>query len=491
MLKTIETSPLFPIVNPKSIAIFGASNNINVMGTNQLLSILSLGYEGKVYPVHPREARIQNLKAYPSVMDLPEVPDLALMILPTDIVPQVLEECGRKGIKHAIIVSGGFKEVGGRGIDLEKRLVEIAATYAMRFLGPNCIGVANPHQKLNVTFLEDNSKPGFIGMVSQSGSFITQMFDYLSNFGLGFSTGISVGNEANIDLVDCMQYLALCPHTKVIALYIESIRRGSEFINTARSIVPHKPIVAYYVGGSEAGKRASFSHTGALAGPDRLYDGVFRQSGVIRVDSVAELFDCCWALGTCPGVEGNKVIVQTHSGGPGAAAADACSRAGLELTQLSKEVRKKLVAFVPRTASVNNPVDLTFSKNPLDYFSKIPRILLEDTAADGLLIYYLMPTQTITRALKRMGASPDQLPEQIDTLTQDVCNSVLNLRRSQTKPIIGYSFRTRTDLFIQKLQDKGMPILPGPERAARAMQALVQYARLREKILISGGDSLA
>jgi acyl-CoA synthetase (NDP forming) len=140
------------------------------------------------------------------------------------------------------------------------------------------------------------------------------------------------------------------------------------------------------------------------------------------------------------------------------------------------------VAFVPRTASVNNPVDLTFSKNPLDYFSKIPQILLEDAVADGLLIYYLMPTQTITRALKSMGSSPDQLPEQIDKLTQDACNSVLNLRRSQTKPFIGYSFRTRTDLFIQKLQDKGMPILPGPERAARAMQALVQYAHLREKL---------
>jgi acyl-CoA synthetase (NDP forming) len=319
-------------------------------------------------------------------------------------------------------------------------------------------------------------------MVSQSGSFITQMFDYLSKFGLGFSTGISVGNEANIDLVDCMQYLALCPNTKVIALYIESIRRGSEFIKTARSMVPHKPIVAYYVGGSEAGKRAGFSHTGALAGPDRLYDGVFRQSGVIRVNSIAELFDCCWVLGTCPRIGGNKVIVQTHSGGPGAAAADACSRAGLDLPQLSKEVRNKLAAFVPRTASVNNPVDLTFSKNPLDYFSKIPQILLADTVADGLLIYYLMPTQTITRALKSMGSSPDRLPEQINKLTEDVCNSVLKLGRSQTKPFIGYSFRTRTDLFIQKLQDKGMPILPGPERAARAMQALVQYTRLREKL---------
>lgn len=482
---------MYPIVNPKSIAIFGASNNINVMGTNQLLSILSRGYEGKVYPVHPREKKVQNLKAYRNIMDLPEVPDLVLMVLPTDIVPRVLEECGRKGVKHAIIVSGGFKEVGGKGLDLEKKLIAVAEQYGIRFLGPNCIGVANPHQKLNVTFLEDNSAPGFIGMASQSGSFITQMFDYLSNFGLGFSTGMSVGNEANIDLVDCMEYLALCPHTKVIALYIESIRRGAEFIKTARSIVPHKPIVAYYVGGSEAGKRASLSHTGALAGPDRLYNGVFRQSGVIRVASIAELFDCCWVLGSCPLPGGNRVVVQTHSGGPGAAAADACSRAGLELPPLSMGTREKLSAFVPHTASMNNPIDLTFSKNPLDYYAKIPSILLEEPGADGLLIYYMMPNQTIARALESMGSSADTIPQQIEKFTEDVCNSVVTLFQNQSRPFIGFFFRRQAELFIRKLQEKGIPVLPGPERAARAMLALVQYKRLRQKILVSARESLA
>jgi acyl-CoA synthetase (NDP forming) len=328
-------------------------------------------------------------------------------------------------------------------------------------------------------------------MASQSGSFITQMFDYLSNFGLGFSTGMSVGNEANIDLVDCMEYLALCPHTKVIALYIESIRRGAEFIKTARSIVPHKPIVAYYVGGSEAGKRASLSHTGALAGPDRLYNGVFRQSGVIRVASIAELFDCCWVLGSCPLPGGNRVVVQTHSGGPGAAAADACSRAGLELPPLSMGTREKLSAFVPHTASMNNPIDLTFSKNPLDYYAKIPSILLEEPGADGLLIYYMMPYQTIARALESMGSSADTIPQQIEKFTEDVCNSVVTLFQNQSRPFIGFFFRRQAELFIRKLQEKGIPVLPGPERAARAMLALVQYKRLRQKILVSARESLA
>ena len=211
MLQSIKDSPLYPIVNPRSIAFFGASNNFTAMGTSQLMSVKALGFEGPIYPVHPREETVQGLRAYRSVMDLPEVPELAVMVLPTGIVPDVLEECGRKGIRHAIVVSGGFREVGGEGVDLQERLIRVADKYGIRLLGPNCIGVANPHQKLNTTFLQYNAPAGFIGMASQSGSFITQMFDYLSKFGLGFSTGISVGNEANIDIVDCMEYLAVCP----------------------------------------------------------------------------------------------------------------------------------------------------------------------------------------------------------------------------------------------------------------------------------------
>ena len=185
------------------------------------------------------------------------------------------------------------------------------------------------------------------------------MFDYLSRLSLGFSTAFSVGNEANLDIVDCMEYLEACPHTKVIALYIEGINRGRAFFETARSIIPHKPIVALYVGGSEAGKRAGLSHTGALAGPDLLYDGVFRQSGVIRARSVAELFDFSWLLGSLPTPKGNKVVIQTHSGGPGAAAADSCGSAGLELPALSKKTLEKLTAVVPHTGSRSWLIDMT------------------------------------------------------------------------------------------------------------------------------------
>jgi acyl-CoA synthetase (NDP forming) len=488
MIQNIKQSPLYPIINPKSIAFFGASNRFTSMGTNQLSSLKSLGFEGNIYPIHPKEKRVLDLKAYQSVQELPEKPDLAVMVLPAGIVPQVMEECGRKGIKHAIVVSGGFNEVGGEGVELEKKIIAGADQYGICFLGPNCLGVANPHHKFNVTFLPFEGRPGFIGLASQSGSLITQMFGYMNRFGLGFSTGISVGNEANVDIVDCMEYLAACPHTKVIGLYIESIRRGRAFIELARSIVPTKPIVAFYAGGSEAGKRASFSHTGAMAGPDSLYDGVFRQCGVIRADSIPELFDFCWVLGTCFRPQDNRVIIQTHSGGPGAAAADACSRNGMKLPQFSENTLAKLAPLVPHTGSVNNPVDLTFSKNPMDYFAAIPDVLLAETAAAGLLMYFLTPGQIIRRTMESMGIAPDQIPKLTEKLFNDQADSLAALTQKHQKPIIGFTFQRHENLFIQKLIEHGLPVFPSPERAARAMSALVSYAHTlnARKQMLSG-----
>ena len=483
MLTSIEKSPLHRICSPRSIAVFGASNQYSSMGTNQLMSILSLGYEGAIYPVHPKEETVQGLRAFRDVRDLPEVPDLALIILPTRIVSEVLEACGEKGIRQAIVVSGGFGELGTpEGASLQAELLETARRVGIRVLGPNCIGVVNSHLKFNSTFFEYRCDPGFIGIASQSGSFVTQMFHYLGLFGLGFSTGISVGNEADIDIVDAMEYLAACPDTRVIALYIEAIRRGRAFLETARAITPHKPIVAFYVGGSEAGRKAGLSHTGALAGPDRLYDGVFRQAGILRAHSIEELFDLCWALGSCPRPDGDGMIIQTHSGGPGAAAADACGRAGLRLPSLSPSTLERLRPYIPGTGSVGNPVDLTFMKNPLDYFSTIPEILLDDPEAAGLLVYFLVPAKTVVRTLMGMGVPEEQVDEQAEQLILSLAQAAASLRASCGKPLLGFSFRTRQDPFIRALQDKGVPVLPSPERGAGAAAALVRYARYVDKL---------
>ncbi|MBA4392545.1 MAG: CoA-binding protein, partial [Desulfobacca sp.] len=291
------------------------------------------------------------------------------------------------------------------------------------------------------------------------------------------------GNEADIDLVDCLDYLALCPQTKVIGLYIEGLRRGRAFIEAARRIVPHKPIVAYYVGGSEAGKRAGLSHTGALAGPDKLYGGVFNQSGVIRANSMTELFDFCWVLGSCPQPHGNRLIIQTHSGGPGATAADACGRAGLELTSFSQETINKVSPFVPHTGSLNNPVDITFSKNPLDFFDGIPKTLLADPMADGLLIYLMLPDNHVRRGFLQRGIPEDQIEDTLNQLVKTISQTIMGLPKIHQKPVIGFSYRSQVDLLIQRLQKKGFPVLPSPERAARAMAALVRYQTICKKLI--------
>lgn len=479
---THAVHPLGTIVNPASIAFFGASNRFTAMGTNQLSSLKDLGFSGAVYPVHPREKEVLGYRAFRSVADLPEVPDLAILVLPADAVVSVLEACAQKGIRHAIVVSGGFKEVGPRGVDLEERLKAVAGRYGVRFLGPNCLGVVNPHHRFNPTFMPFEGRPGFVGLVSQSGSYTTQMFRYLDERGLGFSTAISVGNEADIDLVDGLAYLAECPHTKVIGLYIETIRRGRRFIETARSICPRKPIVAFYVGGSEAGRQASFSHTGAMAGSDRLYDGVFRQSGIVRARSMVELFDFCAVLAMCPPVPGRRVAIQTHSGGPGASAADACGREGLTLSGFSDQTLRNMRAFVPRTGSLSNPVDLTFSKNIMEFFDHIPDLLLADPNVDGLLIYLLLSQRTMKPVLSQMGVAPEDIEQQAEQITAHVAQALSVLPQRHAKPLIGFSYRSDTHSLLKPLRDAGIPVLPSPESAARAMAALVAYRELTDKL---------
>ncbi|RLC03290.1 MAG: CoA-binding protein [Deltaproteobacteria bacterium] len=472
---SISDSPLYKLINPDSIAFFGASNNFGSMGTSQLASLLGLGFEGNIYPVHPKEPTVLGLKAYQSVADLPETPDLAVIILPTRIVLDTVTQCGEKGIKNAIIVSGGFREVGAKGRDLEQTLIQTTHRYGMRFLGPNCLGVANPHHKLNTTFLPYQGDAGFLGMVSQSGSFITQMFDYLSRAGMGFSTAISVGNEADIDLVEGLKYLAACPHTKVINLYIETIRNPKKFIEVAGAVTLKKPVIAYYVGGSESGKQACLSHTGALSGPDRLYDGVFRQSGIIRAWSIEELFDMGAILGSVPAPHGDRVVIQTHSGGPGAVAADACDREGLKIPPMPDSVKKELSTLVPHTGSIGNPVDITFSKDRLAYFSSIPGCLLDADHFDILLIYLLLPKHMFTRMMKSLGVPENQIATETEKLIDELADKIEELVQTYGKPVIGFSFHSQEAFFIKRLRARNIPVMQSPHRAARAIAALCRY----------------
>ncbi len=482
MIRAIQESPLYRIVNPRSIAFFGASNNFSRMGSIMLSSVQALEYEGAIYPVHQTEQEVRGLRAYPDVLSLPEVPDLAIIVLPTEVVCETLEACGRKGVKQAIVVSGGFREAGLEGARLQKDLEAIADCYGIRFLGPNCLGVANPHLKLNPTPITAEGPPGFVGLASQSGSFITQMFNYLHRHGMGFSAALSVGNEANIDIVDCMEYLGACPNTRVIALYVEGIARGEKFIETARAITPHKPIVALYVGGSEAGRRAGFSHTGSMSGPNEIYDGVFKQCGIIRAHTLSELFDYSLALGTLPRPKGNRVIIQTHSGGPGATAADSCGRAGLTLPALSAETLEKLKPLIPQTASTANPVDMTFSKNPMDDFYKIPDVLLQEKNADMLMVYFLSPGIFIDRVMRDLGVPAESIAAEGEKLIKQHTDAFFSLTRTYDKPIVGFTYRSLQEQMVRNLLEQGVPIYQDPDRAARSIAAVIEYYKMRDHI---------
>ena len=482
MIRSIHESPLYRIVNPRSIAFFGASNNFSRMGSIMLSSVQALGYEGAIYPVHQTEQEVRGLRAYPDVPSLPEVPDLAIIVLPTEVVCDTLEACGRKGVKQAIVVSGGFREAGPEGARLQKDLEAIADRYGIRFLGPNCLGVANPHLKLNPTPITAEGPPGFVGLASQSGSFITQMFNYLHRHGMGFSAALSVGNEANIDIVDCMEYLGACPNTRVIALYVEGIARGEKFIETARAITPYKPIVALYVGGSEAGRRAGFSHTGSMSGPNEIYDGVFKQCGIIRAHTLSELFDYSLALGTLPRPKGNRVIIQTHSGGPGATAADSCGRAGLTLPSLSAETLEKLKPLIPQTASTANPVDMTFSKNPMDDFYKIPDVLLQEENADMLMVYFLSPGIFIDRVMRDLGVPAESIAAEGEKLIKQQTDAFFSLTRTYDKPIVGFTYRSLQEQMVRNLLELGVPIYQDPDRAARSIAAVIAYYKMRDHV---------
>ena len=337
-------NPLHLLMNPRSIAVVGANNMPMKMGTIQALSILHDGYQGKVFFVHPKEEKVLGHKAYATPEDLPEIPDLAMLIVPIKSVIPIIESFGKIGTKRAIIVTAGFRETGDAGQKMEHELNDVARRYGIRFVGPNCLGIINSQISLNTTVLTVEQKPGLLGFASQSGTYVTQSLQALRKRGFRFSKAISLGNEANINMVDALEYLGDDEQTKAIILYIEGIRDGKRFLEVARKITPHKPVLAQYVGGSISGARAGLSHTGAMAVPDFLFNGIFKQAGIIRVDSVEDLYASGWTMATQPPLRGNRVGIMTNSGGPSTTISYVCDSVGLQVPRFSdglqKEIRK-------------------------------------------------------------------------------------------------------------------------------------------------------
>ena len=475
-------NPLSAILEPDSIAFLGGSNSIQNVGTSQLLNIVKGGYRGKVFPVHPRENHVLGLRAYPSVMDLPEPADVAIMVIPSSAVPLALEQCGQKGISRAIIITAGYEEMGQEGRRLQDQLVQIARKYGIRFLGPNCIGVINSQINLNTTWFAHLYKPGHVGIASQSGSYVTQTLPYFANLGLGISKAISVGNQADIDMADCLDYLGSDPQTRSIALYIEGLKRPRLFFQIAKTITPQKPIVALYVGGTEAGRRAAQSHTGSLSGPDELYDGLFRQCGILRAQTLTQLFDWSLALASQPLPRGNRMIVLSNSGGPAASMADECNRHGLDVPPFDTTIQEQVRAMTPYTASPRNPIDITMNYDLDLIFKKLPRLTLNLDQFDGMLFYGIFGPIHFEHKIA-MAEGVVEIP--IDFLRQwmkKACESFAKLPEEFGKPIICSCFCGREDEAVAFLQDNGIPVYPAPERAVASMSALWRYKRIRSSL---------
>ena len=469
-------------MNPKSIAVVGANNKPTKMGTIQSLSVLKDGYRGKFYPIHPTEKTILGITAYASPQDLPEVPDLAMLIVPIKTVIPLLENFGKIGTKRAIVVTAGFKETGDAGQDMENKLNEVARRYGIRFVGPNCLGVINCQIFLNTTVYPFPQEPGLLGFASQSGTYVTQVLPSLRKKGIRFSKAISLGNEANIDIADALEFLGEDEQTKAIILYIEGIRDGQRFIEIARKITPHKPVLAQYVGGTVSGARAGMSHTGAMAGPDFLYDGIFKQAGIIRVGSVEELYDHGWTLATQPLPRGRRVGVITNSGGPSSSISYTCDLVGLEVPRFSDGLQKEIRKYLQPHASSANPVDLTFDTGMEKLAITIPELVIKSGEVDALIMHGIMHSGFLREIYNHVSDFIGNISfEEFLNFTEPVIKEVFELPRKYKMPLIISSFFGQEDSYTKGFQENNIPVFHSPEKTARALGSLYRYKLIKER----------
>ena len=477
---TMPENPLHLLLHPKSIAVAGASNNPLKMGTLQALAILKDGYEGKFYPVHPTEKSVLGHAAYASPLNLPEVPDLALLVVPTAHVVPILEAFAKIGTKRAIIISAGFKETGEKGRTLEERLREIAATYGIRFLGPNCMGIVNTAISLNLTVAALEKRPGSLGMASQSGTYITQTLSYLRERGIRFSKAVSCGNEADIDVIDVLEYLGAAEQTRAIILYIEGIRDGRRFIETAQKIPARKPVLAQYVGGSASGARAGMSHTGALAGPDLLYEGIFKQCGIIRCHSIEDLYAHGWMHAVQPPLRGRRLAVVTNSGGPGTAISHNADRGGMTVPRFSDGLQKKIRELIPGQASSANPVDLTFHLDMKLLAATIPAMILESGEVDAIAVHGAINSGFMKAIYPHIREAMGNISR--DTFLEQTAidmTAAAELPRKYGLPLVVSSFFGREDNNTCFYMDHDVPVFDSPEKAARGMVSLLRHLEIR------------
>ncbi len=443
------------IMRPRSIAVIGASAKPDTIGHNLLDNIIRGGYTGTVYPVNPKGGEIQGLKAYQSVLDIPGEIDLAAIAINSKFVLATVDQCHQKGIKGIVIISAGFKEIGGDGVELEKQLIAKLKEYGMTCVGPNCMGVVNtdPAVKLDGTFAKALPVRGDVGFVSQSGALGGGILNLLKDLNIGFSQFISIGNQADVNANSALEYWANVDDVKQILLYMESIAEPVKFRKLATEITRRKPIVALKSGRSAAGASAASSHTGSLAGADKAADALLKQSGVIREFSLQALFNTAKLFGHTPIPKGDRVAIITNSGGPGIMCTDAICEFGMQMAPISDKTKEKLRSFLPAAASVKNPIDMIASAS-LEHYQKTLETVLADESVDMVIVIYL----------------PILGPKDID-----VAKVVMEVKAQHPDvPIVGV-FMTTQD-FFEKISDMdvNVPFYMLGEQAVESMNRLNQ-----------------
>jgi acetate---CoA ligase (ADP-forming) len=458
-----DTHALDAIFQPASIAIVGASRTPGTVGWMVVDNLLRNGFTGALYPVNPRAKAVHGVPAFRSVLEIPTDIDLAVIAVPKDLVADVTEQCGRKGVRAVIVITAGFREVGAAGREREQRLIEIAHHYRMRIVGPNCLGVitSEPAISMNATFAPSMPPAGNVSFMSQSGAMGITIIDYAAEFGIGIHHFVSVGNKADVSGNDLIEYWAADNGTGVILMYLESFGNPRKFTSIARRVTRMKPIIIVKSGRTAAGARAASSHTGALAGLDTATDALLSQCGVIRVDRIEELFDLAMAFSHLPLPRDNTVAIITNAGGPGIIITDACEAAGLRVVELSAETQATLRRDLPDEASVRNPVDMIATATAENY-----RIALETVLRDP-----------------NIGSAIAAFVPPLGVRQLDVANAIIAARDAAPgKPVLAVLMgREGLPQGRAELSEARIPAYTFPESAARALAAMDRQRRWLER----------
>jgi acetyltransferase len=445
------------LFNPGSIAVVGASQDPDKLGYVLLKNVIDYQFQGKLYPVNPKADEILGQKAYSKISSIPEKVDLALLSIPSHLVLAVAEECSECGVKSMVILSSGFREAGAEGEKIQDRIIKICHSTGMRALGPNCMGIYNLTANLNGTYFWELPRlQGNISFISQSGAYGGILFNEIRQRHLGISKFISIGNMVDINQADILRYLSTDNDTQVIALFIEDIRDGQEFMEAASEVSRLKPIVAFKAGRSEAGTRAAKSHTGAMAGSYEVYEAAFKQSGVISALNTEEFFDVTMALSSWYGClpKNNKLAILTISGGPSVTASDTCEEIGLGVPKFSEKTREQIRKYIPFFGADSNPVDMTPQMNPNNYDACV------DTAF----------------SLKEIGGA---IAINVGLDRTKFASAFVKASQKHTKPVV--SFTIDTPELSKVFNQNKIPIYPTPERSVHAYNGLVKYQTYRER----------